>query len=875
MIPEEAPRSNVSNIPHALKQKPQWVLWKYEGDDHNPTKVPYSVKGAKASTQNKADWASFEQVMGAYQPDRYSGVGFVFTAEDEFCGIDLDHCIRPDGSLEPWAEPIVQKLKSYTEISPSGTGLKIFVRAKCRDGKKRFDIDKTAGKRIEVYDSGRYFTVTGNIWPNSKSEISWLQEELDELYAQGFGTETSGNSGQKGQSGRNCRPSTPGDPAMASARSYIEKLPPAISGQRGHDATFHAACTCFRFGLTDDQAWELLAEFNQRCQPPWSESELRHKLTDARTRVEKDGQIGLFLEGHLPIILLGTDEHRVIDEVIKVLALEDQIYQRAGLLVRICQNTGRVCTIERLPSASLREILTRHARFVGTTPSGKVRDSHPPQWLVEGIEARGNWPSIRQLSGVSGVPVLRPNGSLFQTPGYDPETGVYYAPQGHPIVIRDPLTLEDARGAVRRIEEVLSDFNFKSPADRSAWFAALLSPLVRYAVDGTMPLFLALANVRGAGKTLIIQVISQIVLGGNIPVFNYACDVEEMRKKITSIAIAGDSMVLLDNLVGNFGNEVLNRALTATFWRDRLLGKNDLVELPLKTIWYGTGNNTTVETDLSRRTVPIRLEVMEEYPEKRQGFRHPELLLWVKTNRLCLLQAAFTILVAYCQAGRPKQNLRPFGSFEEWSELIRGALVWAGLPDPLEAREEFLAISDTGSDALRQLIAALQGYEHSTRGFVVSSLIADLYSSTPPNDIASVALRAAIEEFCGCAAGKKPSARQFGNKLKSVRRRPCGGWYLDIDTNRNNRNGTVWRLYQSTSGTDNSRQSDGSGLDTTPEAPRPAMVSPPPSGGNKDAFSKYQREVFLSSDFVEPDEFCESGDSGESVSPPLKENLKT
>jgi hypothetical protein len=113
---------------------------------------------------------------------------------------------------------------------------------------------------------------------------------------------------------------------MASARSYIEKLPPAISGQRGHDATFHAACTCFRFGLTDDQAWELLAEFNQRCQPSWSESELRHKLTDAHTTVEGDGQIGLFLEGHLPIILLGTDEHRVIDEAIEVLALEDQIY---------------------------------------------------------------------------------------------------------------------------------------------------------------------------------------------------------------------------------------------------------------------------------------------------------------------------------------------------------------------------------------------------------------------------------------------------------------------------------------------------------------------------------------------------------------------
>jgi putative DNA primase/helicase len=299
MIPEEPPRSNVSNIPHALKQKPQWVLWKYEGDDHNPTKVPYSVKGAKASTQNKADWASFKQVMGAYQPDRYSGVGFVFTAEDEFCGIDLDHCIRPDGSLEPWAEPIVQKLKSYTEISPSGTGLKIFVRAKCRDGKKRFDIDKTAGKRIEVYDSGRYFTVTGNIWPNSKSEISWLQKELDELYVGWHADQCPSKSNlpevvEARQCGVNSRQSeSPGWPPMFErirrCRAYVEKIPRGVQGENGSAPMLQVACETQRFALDDEAARSIITDYGKQCSPPWNnESELEHKLASAKEKTRTE-----------------------------------------------------------------------------------------------------------------------------------------------------------------------------------------------------------------------------------------------------------------------------------------------------------------------------------------------------------------------------------------------------------------------------------------------------------------------------------------------------------------------------------------------------------------------------------------------------------
>lgn len=115
--------------------------------------------------------------------------------------------------------------------------------------------------------------------------------------------------------------------------------------------------------------------------------------------------------------------------------------------------------------------------------------------------------------------------------------------------------------------------------------------------NGGSPLFLIDANVRGAGKGLLARAIGRIVLGREMPVSSYAHDPEELRKKITSIAIAGDRLILFDNLEGVFGNDALDRALTSTSWKDRILGKSEQVELPLIPAWYATGNNVQVAAD--------------------------------------------------------------------------------------------------------------------------------------------------------------------------------------------------------------------------------------------------------------------------------------
>jgi hypothetical protein len=410
----------------------------------------------------------------------------------------------------------------------------------------------------------------------------------------------------------------------------------------------------------------------------------------------------------------------------------------------------------------------------------------------------GEWPGIRHLMGVSDAPILRADGSIWQTPGYDAKTGVLYEPAtavDYPPV-HPEVGLDDAQAALEDLREVVCDFRFEAPEHESAWLASLLTPLARFAFRGPSPLFLIDANVRGAGKSLLCQSIGHIVLGREMPVSSYAHDSEEMRKKITSLAIAGDRMVLMDNLDGNFGNDAIDRALTATRWKDRLLGKSEMIELPLLTVWYGTGNNVQVAADTVRRIIHVRLDVLEEHPEARADFRHPNLIAWVDQHRGRLLSAALTILSAYIKAGKPKQDVGAFGSFEGWSEVVRQAVVWAGMPDPCLTRVSLAESSDAAGDALSQLLSAIRDYDMGNCGFYLSEMLSTLYPQDmqyQPRDEASVRMRAALENIVGCPAGRAPTNRQVGNKFRAYRRRVVGGAMLDCDGDKTMK-GRRWRL---------------------------------------------------------------------------------
>lgn len=143
---------DAASIPDELIARDQWVVWK--GD-----KVPYNARThAAASSTDPQTWSAFKDALHALSTGKYKGLGFVITDTDPYVGIDLDDCIDADGYLDEWAAPIVNDLNSYTEVTPSGRGLHIWVRGDIPAACKYI----ANGERIEIYPNKRYFTITGN-----------------------------------------------------------------------------------------------------------------------------------------------------------------------------------------------------------------------------------------------------------------------------------------------------------------------------------------------------------------------------------------------------------------------------------------------------------------------------------------------------------------------------------------------------------------------------------------------------------------------------------------------------------------------------------------------------------------------------------------
>src|SRR5215217_2815765 len=175
-----------------IKDVRQWLVWRLEERDGKPTKVPYSpLTGKKASTTDPEAWASYSEAVEAYREHGYGGIGLVFSEDDPFCGVDLDGCLNPEtGEIEGWAQEIIEELDSYTEVSPSGRGVHVLVRGELPPGRNRKG-------RIEMYDRGRYFTVTGRHLAGTPNSIESRQEQLTSLARRVFGEPEGVNKDHK------------------------------------------------------------------------------------------------------------------------------------------------------------------------------------------------------------------------------------------------------------------------------------------------------------------------------------------------------------------------------------------------------------------------------------------------------------------------------------------------------------------------------------------------------------------------------------------------------------------------------------------------------------------------------------------------------
>ena len=498
------------------------------------------------------------------------------------------------------------------------------------------------------------------------------------------------------------------------------------------------------------------------------------------------------------------EKPRIIDEVQGV--VRDDIFHRDGRLVTVRIADGEH-VLAPLSREALDNLVNRRCCFLGVDRRGDEVRLDAPKWVAETIHGLGEWPTFREIRQVTAAPFLRPDGSVGGLiPGYDAKSKVWAdVPEGLASPAENP-TDEEARVAIQKLLSVVDEFPFESLVSKAVFVSAVLTIAARRHIAGAVPLFIVDASKSGSGKTLLARVIAMIGTGTDQGLANTGANEAEFRKAITSFLLSGQPVMILDNQVGKLGGEALDRLQTSGKWTDRLLNHNRNVTLKNDIVTIVTSNNAMVVGDTGRRSLSIRLVPECEYPEHRE-FHRTDLQRHVERHCSELALAAITILRWQIARGCPETKVfdritddgqvvqlpvRPFGSFEAWSRLVRQPVIQLGLPDPVGTQFAIREMDDQAT-ANRRFVIALAEWKPDWKG-TVEELVREVCSLGEASEV-----RQALEGILGCGAsaykGPDPIPPHVGYKLRSLRDQWFGGWA--ITKVGKNRNGVCWGLKSS------------------------------------------------------------------------------
>jgi hypothetical protein len=470
-----------------------------------------------------------------------------------------------------------------------------------------------------------------------------------------------------------------------------------------------------------------------------------------------------------PVIDVTKPLHAIVDRCVRILANVPHVFQKRGELVQVVtEEPGD--RLRPLKNPDVRTLLSRGARWICAD-----KPTHPPAHVANCLVERTAWEEISILRAVTSFPAINAKGEIPTEAGYDEATKTYFTGEVR-VELPDAPTQDDAQAAVSKLHDIVQDFGFASDEHKSAWLAGLLTPLARYVHDGNAPIVIVQANQPRVGKTTLVKVIAEIVNGDGCPVITFTRNEDESRKRLLSFLRTARSMVLVDNVIGQFGGANINAITTSRNFEDRVLGKSTIIEVVNDTSWYVTGNNIQLAPDTAERSLNVRLHCEEERANLRTNFRYPNLFETIRERRAELLSAALTILKAFIVAGKPDQMLPAWGGFEAWSRLVRGALVFAGQPDPAATRIELEEHSDVETDGKAQLIAGL--YEWQERAGIKEPLLArDILSKVRDQPKLAPTLHGVLEGISGMRHSL-PNAPLFARRLRDVHHRNFGGLRL-------------------------------------------------------------------------------------------------
>jgi hypothetical protein len=474
---------------------------------------------------------------------------------------------------------------------------------------------------------------------------------------------------------------------------------------------------CETLGLPDDaekkfREWLCGAKDDRRPIIIYSEMRLPEVLNETQAALIEAGVQVYQSEGRLvrPMRLKqlpNTDDGRIKSD--------DGIVRDVGSLTLCGVNPKR-----------LHEDMIEHINFVKLIKKDGALERvamAPPEKLSGYVLARPDKWTFSILTGIVQTPTMTGDGRVIDAEGYDAPSGII-ADLGNVKYpkIPDRPTQCECKAELAKIAKLYEEFPLvrddgsapcgaRPSAARSAAVSGVLTALIRKTLPGA-PQHVWDAAGSGSGKTLGINVSSLIATGHRAAVISWDKSEEENKKLLFAALLAGDQTIMFDNVVGTMRSASLCAALTSSLMRGRVLGASEMQTVPTNAMFFCNGNNISFADDLAERSIITRIEPDVEHPDQRT-FK-VDLMRYVAEHRGELIVAGLTVLRGWkCASQEDRRkvlgNLSPVrDAFSEWSERVRGAIVWCGEPDPMLSREAAIG-DDPARAALGRLFDAMWG----------------------------------------------------------------------------------------------------------------------------------------------------------------------
>lgn len=484
-----------------------------------------------------------------------------------------------------------------------------------------------------------------------------------------------------------------------------------LSAENGEDKVRRQNEAGVAAGVREGPASIVKRESDSRRAPA---AERRHRAAESDDTDRTILLPGTHVTDHGEVVEVGTDDFAAA----AVEALPDGAVYRMDSEVGTVEGPEgkrRFCPLDETATRILVDRHMRLGRWVKVkAPDGATRaelafrhcgKDEASLVLSQARKAGG----VRELQQIVTFPVYLP-GLVLAAPGWNEAGGVYFdAPPDLKAVTPDPAA------ALEVLDDLVVDFPFKDAASRHNTFAGMLTLVLRPAIEGPVPFFLAMASMERTGKGKLIDTAFGVaVTGRTVPPMQVGRDESETEKRLTAQILHGTSLLHLDNVpIG----EVLDSPSLASLatawpcWSGRALGSSTIVVVPNRLLIAMSANNPRATGELVKRTVPIMLAPKSDHPELREDFVHPDALAYAALRRPRVLAALLGMVEAWKAAGKPAANAR-MGGFERWAAIVVSVMRHAGAADVLGNYREWCRAANDQQADIEALVEAWVAKHH-------------------------------------------------------------------------------------------------------------------------------------------------------------------